>query len=322
VISKYRSPDMALELEELDDPARHDLIVCDFLTPSINLFPQTPNARPPRCKTLLFQHNVEAQIWERLYQQQTNPVKRWYFKLQWQRLKEYERRISAKFDGVVAVSEEDGRIFRQQYGLTNVLGSVPTGVDVDFFAKMHGHPEPGNVAFLGSMDWMPNIDAVNWFVAEIFPLLKQRVPSATFTIIGRNPPEAIQALAKRDSAIRVTGTVPDIRPHLAKAEAMIVPLRVGGGTRIKIYEAMAAGLPVVSTRIGAEGLQVAHGENILLADTPADFAEQTASLLQTPELRQKIGHDARELVRKQFGWPTVTKVFAEYCRAVTRTSPK
>jgi glycosyltransferase involved in cell wall biosynthesis len=312
VISRYHSPAMIQAIQEETQSARHDLVVCDFLTPAVNLF--SPDA--PAAKTLLFQHNVESQIWQRLYQNQTNAVKRFYFRLQWQRLRHFEAQASARFDGVVAVSDEDAAIFKQEFGLGNVLGSVPTGVDVEHFASVPKSPQPGNLAFLGSMDWMPNTDATVWFVAEIFPLVKKSCPNATFTIIGRNPPEKIKALAAQDPAIRVTGTVADVRPHLAQAEAMLVPLRVGGGTRIKIYEAMAAGIPVVSTRIGAEGLKVAHEENILLADRPEDFAQETIRLLQHPDLRELLSTRAHTLVRDHFGWASVARVFETYCRQV------
>jgi polysaccharide biosynthesis protein PslH len=312
VISRYHSPAMVKAIQKETQAGQHDLVVCDFLTPAVNLF--SPNA--PAAKTLLFQHNVESQIWQRLYQNQTNPIKRFYFRLQWQRLRHFEAKVSARFQGVVAVSDEDAAIFRQDFGLRNVLGSVPTGVDVDHFAAVPKAPQPGNLAFLGSMDWMPNMDAARWFVEEIFPLVKKSCPNTTFTIIGRNPPEKIKSMADQNPAIRVTGTVADVRPYLAQAEAMLVPLRVGGGTRIKIYEAMAAGIPVVSTRIGAEGLKVAHGENILLADRPEDFARETLRLLQNPDLRDLLSTRAQTLVREHFGWASVAKVFELYCRRI------
>ena len=315
VISKYRCKEMSHAIAELGRREKHDLIVCDFLTPSVNLFaPDVTVALP----TLLFQHNVEAVIWERHVQAAGSGLKRAYFKLQWRRLRDYERCVSARFDGVVAVSPEDARRMRQDYGLGNVLGAVPTGVDVDYFGSFKPRPEQGRLVFVGSMDWMPNIDGVCWFAEEIFPRIQAARPETKLAIVGRRPTGRVHELARKNPAITVTGTVDDVRPYLSQAEAIVVPLRVGGGTRVKIYEAMAAGVPVVSTTIGAEGLEVAHGENILLADEPEDFARQTLRLLGEPALRQSLSQNALRLVRERFGWPAVTAVFAGYCQQIVR----
>jgi glycosyltransferase involved in cell wall biosynthesis len=312
VLARYRSENMRLEIQEEDDPARHDVLVCDFLTPAVNLFPLARGRPRPRLKVLLFQHNVEAQIWERMWQQQRNPLQRWYFRLQWQRLRAWEQRLCAACDGVVAVSETDAARFRQDYGLTNVLGSVPTGVDVEYFGQTRLHPVPGRIAFLGSMDWMPNVDAVQWWMNEIWPLVKQRHAGASFSIIGRNPPPAVAGLPQRDASVHVTGTVPDVRPHLAQAQVVVVPLRAGGGTRIKIYEVMAAGLPVVSTRVGAEGLPLRDGENILLADTPEALASAVVTLLQEPEKRARLAAAGQHWVRHHASWTQAAGILADY----------
>lgn len=312
VLARYRSENMRLEIMEEDDPARHDVMVCDFLTPAVNLFQLSRERWRPQLKVLLFQHNVEAQIWERMYQQQRRMMRRWYFQLQWRRLQTWERRLCAMCDGVAAVSETDAARFREDYGLTNVLGSVPTGVDVDYFGQTRLHPVPGRVAFVGSMDWMPNVDAVQWWVEAIWPLLKQKQPKASFAVIGRNPPLSVKALVERDSSIHVTGTVPDVRPHLGQAQVVVVPLRAGGGTRIKIYEAMAAGLPVVSTRVGAEGLPLKDGETILLADTPGEMAEAVGGLLADSERRARLAGAGQQWVRKHAGWGQAAQTLAGY----------
>jgi glycosyltransferase involved in cell wall biosynthesis len=202
---------------------------------------------------------------------------------------------------------------RDELVLKNVLGAVPTGVDVAHFSAVKPARKPRSLVFLGSMDWMPNIDSVHFFVAEIFPLLKAKFPETKFTIVGRNPPQSVRDLAARDANICVTGTVDDVRPFVAESEVMIVPLRIGGGTRIKIYEGMASAIPVVSTRIGAEGLPVSHGEQILLADSPEDFAREIGRLFEQPQLRECIGQNGFEFVRDNFGWESVTKIFEDYC---------
>ena len=313
VIQKYRSSEMSRFIREIDSVRACDLIICDFLTPSINLFSENKRLNAP---TLLFQHNVESMICTRLYEKAGNAAKRFYFRGQWQRMVAYEKRASEKCDGVVAVSDEDAKVFRQEFGLKNVLGAVPTGVDVSYFATKKESRKPRSLVFLGSMDWMPNIDAVNFFTAEIWPLVKKQFPETTFTIVGRNPPESVQQLAKTDDKIRVTGTVADVRPFVNGSEVMIVPLRVGGGTRIKIFEGMASAIPVISTRVGAEGLPVKDRENIFLADSPLEFSQAICEAFQKPELRDAIGKTGQNLVREQFGWEAVTKIFENYCLQV------
>jgi len=310
-IQKYLSRAWAAEIRHADGSGKFDLIVCDFLTPAVNLYygdhrPQTP--------VLLFQHNVESLIWQRHYETAQGGVRRSYMHGQWQRMRKFEARACSLAGKVCAVSEEDARLLREQFQLNNVCGAVPTGVDLDFFQLSAAPRTPRSLVFLGSMDWMPNIDGCVWFADEMWPLVKRKFPDATLTIVGRKPAPKVLELAARDASIKVTGTVDDVRPHLAAGEVMVVPLRVGGGTRIKIFEAMATGIPCVSTRIGAEGLPVQHGEHIALADTPADFASEICALFENADRRRALGQNARDLVEKNFGWPSINAVFERYCR--------
>ena len=312
VLDKYRCLPMQAAIEEAAREERCDLLICDFLTPSVNMPPRGTLAVP----TILFQHNVESLIWKRTAQNATGLVRQTYFRDQWRRIRDFEAKAGAAFDGVVTVSEDDAAILRNEFGLKNVLGAVPTGVDTEHFQAVQGDRAPHSLVFLGSMDWMPNIDAVQWFADSIFPLIAREFPDATLTIVGRNPTAAVRALAEGDPRVRVTGTVDDVRPFLAAAEATIVPLRVGGGTRIKIFEAMATGIPVVSTRIGAEGLPLAHDRDILLADTPEEFAASVGRLFRSADLRQQIGQAGLSLVREKFGWAASTAIFENYCNQV------
>ncbi|MEI8340879.1 MAG: glycosyltransferase [Verrucomicrobiota bacterium] len=318
VIQKYRSAGMSDLLLKEAPGSDFDIVICDFLSPAINII----NLRASfKAKTLLFQHNVESLIWQRMRDTAAGPLQRAYLADQWRRMFRFERKAAAWFDGVVGVSDEDCRMMREMLGLTNVMGSVPTGVDSGYFQEAGVEKKSGSIVFLGSMDWMPNIDAVSFFMEAIYPELKKRVPDVSFTIVGRNPPERVRDLAKSDPSVCVTGTVDDVRPFVAGAEVVVVPLRVGGGTRIKIFEAMAAGVPVVSTCIGAEGLPVQNGGNILLADEPVEFAACVARLLQEPELRTQIGGAGMEFVRTKFGWESATKVFEGYCRQLVDGRP-
>lgn len=314
VISKYRSAEMANAIRRYDIERKFDLIVCDFLTPSINLYSNGWWSKSP---VLLFQHNVESLIWKRLFQTAAG-LKKIYFRDQWRRMVAFEKKACAAAKAVVAVSEQDANLLRCELGLTNVVGAVPTGVDAAGFALCRNTKKKArSLVFLGSMDWMPNIDAVLWFAQEIFPGLKKRFPELSLSVVGRNPTSEIKQLGKT-AGIEISGTVDDVKPYMGQAEVMIVPLRVGGGTRVKIFEGMAAGLPIVSTVIGAEGLPVRDGENIFLADTPESIGERIATLLQDATLRHRMGSSAADFVAKHYSWESATSKFEEYCRQAVR----
>jgi glycosyltransferase involved in cell wall biosynthesis len=211
---------------------------------------------------------------------------------------------------VIAVSENDADTMRAEYGVQRV-DAVPTGVDLEFFARPEKPDTVADLVFLGSMDWMPNIDAMEWFVAEVLPLIRKRRSDCTLAIVGRKPVVAIEELARRDARIRVTGTVPDVRPYLWGSAVSIVPLRIGGGTRLKIYEAMAARIPVVSTVVGAEGLDVRDGENIFIADQPDAFAERCLELLEDRSLSCRMACSAWDMIAERYSWEVVSQKFEE-----------
>jgi glycosyltransferase involved in cell wall biosynthesis len=308
-IHKYRSKLWIDAIRQADDPEKHDLIVCDFLTPAVNLFANQYQTRLP---VLLFQHNVESLIWQRTAENAAG-VSKPYFKNQWQRMQRFESEACSQAKQVCTVSDEDAKLLREELKLKNVCGAVPTGVDVGFFSTTNEVRKPKSLVFLGSMDWMPNIDGVEWFAEKIWPRVKEKHPNATWKIVGRRPVPKVKELAAKDSSIEVTGTVPDVRPHLADSALMIVPLRVGGGTRIKIFEGMATGIPCLSTRIGAEGLPVNHGENVLLADEPERFAEEICQAFEDPAAAGKIGANGRTLVESNYSWAKINEVFEDYC---------
>jgi sugar transferase (PEP-CTERM/EpsH1 system associated) len=310
-LAPYRSTAMARVIRERCGATsdRADVVVCDFLTPALNV------PGDLGCPVVLFQHNVEAMIWERRAKVASNSVVRLYMREQWRRMQRVERAQCLRFDHVVAVSPEDAAVFRARYGVERV-SSVPTGVDTEFFRPSGTvSRKSASIVFTGSMDWMPNEDGMTFFVEDVLPLVKRAVPEATLTIVGRNPTARVRALAEGRSDIMVTGTVPDVRPFLESASVVVVPLRIGGGTRIKIYEAMGMERAVVSTTIGAEGLDVVDGEHILLADDPQSFADAVIGLLNAPERAEQVGRQAASHVRAHFGWAAVAEQFADRCVA-------
>lgn len=306
-MQKYTSLQMRDEIVKLARPDNYDVVVCDFLMPAINL----PDSLP--IPTVLFQHNVEAMIWRRHYEVRKNAASKIYFKDQWRKTEQFERLACRRFDHIITVSAEDSAIHRKEYDVTNVT-SISTGVDSDYFSPTgcNGR-EISDIVFTGSMDWLPNEDAVQWFVSEVFPLIRSRRPDTTFTIAGRDPSQSIRNLSNRDPSIRVTGSVPDIRPFLAGASLFIVPIRIGGGTRMKIYEAMAMELPVVSTSVGAEGLAVNDGTELLIRDDPESFAGAVCDLLADRSGSSELALRGARSVREKFGWNVIVRDFVSIC---------
>ena len=304
-ISRWRSAAMRRQIETLLARERFDSVVCDFLA-SAPSFPSLAGA-------VLFQHNVETVIWRRHAETAPSAIRRAYMGLQARRMERYEARCCRESQHVIAVSETDAERMRDWFGLSGVSW-VPTGVDLESFA-----PPPGRVAepssksdlvFTGSMDWSPNIDGMLWFAAEVLPLIRAERPDVSVAIVGRDPAPALRDLATTHQQIRLTGTVPNIRPWLWDSTVSIVPLRVGGGTRLKIFEAVAARVPVVSTTVGAEGLPLKHPAQIRLADPPAAFAAECLALLANQDLRRTIAADALAYVAERYSWAKVTAQFA------------
>ena len=306
-IKKYESATMRREVTERARTGAFDVLICDFLAPALNV----PSNLP--CPAVLFQHNVEAMIWKRHYEVQTNPVKKLYLYQQWRKMRRFEGSMCRNFDSVIAVSREDSEMMEQEYGVDKVF-DVPTGVDIDFFRPTGQEKrEPNNLVFTGSMDWLPNEDAIRYFTERILPIIRRSVPDVSLTVVGRNPYPSLLELSKQQPSIRVTGRVDDVRPYMEKAAAYVVPLRIGGGTRLKIYEAMAMEKPVISTSIGAEGLPLRDGAELLLADTAESFAAAVVKALSNPSLAASLERQAAAYVRENFSWATVARSFAEIC---------
>ena len=315
-IKKYESAGMRKEILERGRQGSVDVVICDFLAPAINV------PRELSCPTILFQHNVEAMIWKRHFEVQENPIKKNYLHTQWRKMVKFEREMCRSFNSVVAVSVEDREQMKEEYGASEVF-DVPTGVDTDFFtASGREDVNPHNVVFTGSMDWLPNEDGIRYYTEQILPIIRQSIPDASLTVVGRNPYPSLIELSKKDSLISVTGRVEDVRPYMEGAAVYIVPLRVGGGTRLKIFEAMAMGKAIVSTTIGAEGLPVRDGVELRIADTPETFAAIVVELLKNPQMASDMGRQASEIVRAKFGWSGVAQRFTEICEITIRDYEK
>lgn len=286
---------------------RADVVVIDFLHAAV-LVPAKIN-KP----TVLFTHNVEAEIFQRHIGAASNPVYRWIWRNQHRKMFAYEKQAVSRFDVVVAVSERDGEKFEKDYGAAGAY-CIPTGVDLDFFSY-RPPTRMNDVVFCGSMDWMANQDAIEYFLDDIWPKIISARPETRFTVVGRNPPNRLLEKARAfGETVTFTGFVDDVRDHIGGAGVNVIPIRVGGGTRLKVYEAMAIGTPIVSTGIGVEGLPVEDGTQYVCADEAQQFADAVVALLDDPQRAVHIAEHARAAVEQQFSYRRAAAAFTEACK--------
>jgi len=306
-VDKHYTARFRTRLLELLAGDRYDLLHCEW----------TPYARylePSLVKSLVATHNVESQIWKRRAECAGNPAARLFFADQARKMARFEAAAARRTSAMTAVSTLDVEQLRR-WGAANCT-LIENGVDLDLFRPADEAAERPELLFLGSLDWFPNRDALIYFLDEMFDEIRRRLPGVTLRIVGRRPPpELAQRLSSRDG-VEMVGYVDDVRPHLMSAALVVVPLRVGGGSRIKILEALAAGKAVLSTSVGAEGIDIQDGENIAIADTPAAFSERAVRLLSDPEQRRRLGRNGRKLVEARYSWNTMaSKLQAAWMQA-------
>ena len=252
---------------------------------------------------VIMAHNVESLIWQRLYETEQHPLKRIYIGHQWRKYERFERQALSRATRVVAVTEEDAAMFRQRFGLERV-DVVDNGVDLEFFDAIARarRADPRRMLFLGSLDWRPNLDSLDLLLKEILPEVRASVPDATLDIVGRNPPASLVRLARDADGVSLHADVPDVRPFLQRAGVMAVPLRIGGGSRLKILEAAAASVPVVSTRIGAEGLAFENGRDMIIVEDAGRMAPALIAAIRDPVAAAARAQQALAVVRARYGW--------------------
>ena len=270
----------------------------------------------------MFTHNVEAEIFER-HAARASGIWRLVWADQSRKMRRFEAETLRRFDSVIAVSDRDAAALEKRYTLP-VVEAIDTGVDLDFFAANPPGPAPasdgGTLVFTATMSWPANVEGIHYLLDEVWPILLRARPGMKATIIGRNPPASLSdKIKERGLNVTLTGFVDDIRPHVAAADVYVIPLWVGSGTRIKAFEAMAMGRPVVSTSLGVEGLDVTHDEHFLRADNTEDFARSILSLLNDRPRGTRIAAAARALMEEKFSWSVVAKQFEAIClRALGR----
>jgi glycosyltransferase involved in cell wall biosynthesis len=254
---------------------------------------------PGGCK-VLDAHNALWLLYKRLSDTMKPGPKKWMLGRDWRRLKTYEGKICREFDGVIAVSEEDKNALEEAAGAPVDIEVIPITVDTEDVKEISRDPEANHILHIGTMYWPPNIDGVLWFIGEVLPIIRKIRPEIVFDIVGANPPREILAAAEVNGGINVTGYVENPIPIQKNAGAMVVPLRAGGGMRVKILNAMAQGIPVVTTSLGCEGIRVESGRHLLIADTPQEFARATLRLLDDRKLSNELRQNARQLIQKKY----------------------
>jgi len=298
IITRDYHPRMrAKTLDLLKD--KPDLIYADHL----QMFQFVP--RPAPCPVLLDDHNVEWRIIERFASTGASRVQRLFAALEWGKLRAYELDACRRAALVLTVTPQDKDVLVSNGISAEKVFPLPVGVDTDWLKPIQLAAESKKVLMLGTMSWPPNADAVTYFVKAIYPLIKGEIPEVRFAVVGANPPRAIRALGRLDSSIEIAGYVEDIRAAVESIGVFVVPLRIGSGMRVKILDAMALGLPIVTTSIGCEGILLTPGEHALVADNPAEFANAVVRLLRNYDERVRLGSAGRGLVEKLYSWPSI-----------------
>jgi glycosyltransferase involved in cell wall biosynthesis len=303
IVRHYTFADYRRRLDELLAAKRYDVIHCDALSMTGNLRGLDRN------RLILTQHNIEQHIWHGYVAHARTPLARLFYQNQYRKVRRLEAALDDIYGYVVTVSEDDKRALADSYPADRIV-VVENGVDPAAYRTELPVDKRSGVIFTGSLDWYPNIDGLTWFAQSIHQHIIASVPDCRVSIVGRRPASALQATLAGKPGVAVIPDVPQIQPYLHAARVMMVPLRIGGGSRLKILEAMAAGVPVVSTGKGAEGLAVTPGENIIIEDDPRQFAAAVVRLLHDDVLHAEITRRGWELVSSRYSWEQVARPLA------------
>lgn len=273
-----------------------DLWQCEWTPYAENLKHAIPNQ-----PFVVMAHNIESQIWQRYALHESNLLKRWYILHQWSKFQRFERRAFAAANATIAVSPADAALARLHFKASHVE-VVENGVDLEYFHPADIERQAEAILFLGSLDWRPNLDAVMLLLDEVFPRIFRSESAAQLWLVGRNPPRWLAERVQRERNVELHENVPDVRPYLWRCGVMIVPLRIGGGSRLKILEALACACPVVSSSLGAEGLDLIPGKHYSLASTPEEMASTLQKFIAVPKTARAMTCSGREAVVQSYNW--------------------
>ncbi len=311
-VASHDSPLLRRAVEEHEAGGGVDLWQFEW-TPFLNML-----RRPLSARRVLMAHNVDSLIWRRYYETERNPLKRWFVHGQWRKFERFEKWAFAEADCVVTVSEEDAALARERFAARRVE-VVDNGVDCAYFGSSNRQNQPDRVLFLGALDWRPNLDAVRILLDDVFPAVRAQVPTARLAIVGRSPPGWLRRRAESTGFVDLYADVPDVRPFLNECGVMAVPLRIGGGSRLKILEALASGLPVVSTRVGAEGLRLENGRELAVVERIEDMAKALVYCIRAPQEARKMAEHGRRVVREHYDWDALADKLEKVWESVMRS---
>lgn len=258
----------------------------------------------PEIPKLLVHHNVESQLLNRRSKVIKNPLAKLYLRIQAYKLKRCEYKACNEIEYHTTVSEQD-KITLLNINSNAKVQVVPNGVDIDYFLPNSPKVKSNSLVFIGTMTWYPNLDAMRFFKDEIWPLIKKSVPDITINVIGKNPPDDFLKFSQKDGSFNFLGFVDDVRPYISESAIYVVPLRFGGGSRLKILDALAMGKAIISTKVGAEGINVTNDKDIIIADKPEEFANQIISLLKDTKKLNRMETNARKLAVEQYSWKSI-----------------
>ncbi len=301
-VESHTSPELVEAVQKYASETQVDLWHCEW-TPYAQVLREALGKKLKRTPWVVMAHNVESVIWKRYYETEENAVKRWYIQQQWKKFEQFEKWAYANANWSVAVSEPDAELIRTDMGGSEQTDVVDNGVDTQYFRPQRDvERDPFNVAFLGSLDWRPNQDGVHVLLDTVFPEVRAKEPRATLSIVGRNPPDWMKEAVVKVPGVTLHGNVPDVRPYLAKAAMTVVPLRVGGGSRLKILESLATSTPVVSTAVGAEGLRLTPGVHITQTPDEHGLADAILTMMADPDAAANQADEGRRLVLREYDW--------------------
>ena len=312
VVARDRSPAMEAALRRLVADERFDLVHADQL----NMAPYALGLAGPR--RVLDEHNAVWLVVQRLWAHEPPGPRRLLLGREWRQLYRYEGRAAAAFDAVLAVSEEDRSALERVLARPVPVHVVPIGVDTWELRPLAREPGASALLAIGTLFWPPNVDGILWFARQVLPLILRERPDVRLLVVGARPASSLLRLSREEPAVQVTGYVADPAPLIRQSALMVVPLRAGGGMRVKILHALAQGLPVVSTTVGCEGIEVTPGRHLLVADRPQDFARAVLRLLADPALARDLAAEGRRLVERRYDWrvvcPEVERVYETLVR--------
>ena len=285
---------MRQAVKQLAETNQYDIVHADQLNMAQYAL-QVPSVR-----RVLDAHNALWLLYRRLSETMSFGLQKWLFTRDWKLLKKFEAKVCNQFDAVLAVSQEDKHAFEEAVGHELNINVIPITVDLDENLVIQRNLDAEHILHIGTMYWAPNIDGILWFIEKVLPLIQKEKPDVKFDIVGARPPREIMEIGDKQPGINVTGYVVDTIPYIKQAGLMVVPLRAGGGMRVKILNAFANGIPVVSTTIGCEGIAVESGHHLLVADTPEDFAYAVLRVLENTNLANELGRNGRTLIEEKY----------------------